>query len=124
MGRHDQSLPQVVYPVDELIGRRRWRHSQVLADQFWSHFLKYYLPSLQLRPKWQKDCRNLTCGDVVMIADPQQPRAHWLVGRVIETLPGVDDRIRAARVKVADREYTRPVARLIRLPEITDSEDP
>ena len=124
MGRHDQSLPQVVYPVDELIGRRRRRHSQVLADQFWSHFLKYYLPSLQLRPKWQKDCRNLTCGDVVMIADPQQPRAHWLVGRVIETLPGVDDRIRAARVKVADREYTRPVARLIRLPEITDSEDP
>ncbi|XP_033639868.1 uncharacterized protein LOC117300250 [Asterias rubens] len=124
MGRHDQSLPQVVYPVEELIGRRRWRHSQVLADQFWSHFLKYYLPSLQLRPKWQKDCRNLTCGDVVMIADPQQPRAHWLVGRVIETLPGVDDRIRAARVKVADREYTRPVARLIRLPEITDSEDP
>ncbi len=35
MGRPDGSLPQIVYPETELLTRRRWRHSQVLADRFW-----------------------------------------------------------------------------------------
>ncbi|XP_044202893.1 uncharacterized protein LOC122979475 [Thunnus albacares] len=34
MGRRDAVLPQVAY-VPSGIGRRRWRHCQVLVDQFW-----------------------------------------------------------------------------------------
>ncbi|XP_024865045.1 uncharacterized protein LOC119617585 [Kryptolebias marmoratus] len=55
MGRRDASLPQVVYDGPEILGRRRWRHSQNLADHFWHHFLKYYLPGLQARQKWQTE---------------------------------------------------------------------
>ncbi|CAI5673999.1 unnamed protein product [Oreochromis niloticus] len=36
MGRPDGALPQVAYPKEELLSRRRWKHSQVLADHFWS----------------------------------------------------------------------------------------
>ncbi len=51
MGRPDSSLPFVVYPATELMGRRRWRQSQVLADQFWLSFTRHYLPTLQTRNK-------------------------------------------------------------------------
>lgn len=33
-GRPDSSLPQAIYCSSELLGRRKWRHSQILADQF------------------------------------------------------------------------------------------
>ncbi|KAF7648708.1 hypothetical protein LDENG_00152830 [Lucifuga dentata] len=45
MGRLDGSLPQVVYLETELLNLRCWKHSQVLADQFWSRFIRDYLPS-------------------------------------------------------------------------------
>lgn len=32
MGRPDCLLPQVVYPETQILSRRRWRHSQILAD--------------------------------------------------------------------------------------------
>ncbi|XP_035990994.1 uncharacterized protein LOC110367597 [Fundulus heteroclitus] len=80
MGRRDASLPQVIYDSPEILGRRRWRHSQILADYFWQNFLKYYLPGLQARQKWQTESANLQVGDVVMIVDNQLPRALWPVG--------------------------------------------
>ncbi len=46
MGRRDSSLPQVVYGPSNLLGRRRYRHSQVIADHFWTQFLRNYLPRL------------------------------------------------------------------------------
>ncbi|XP_026034867.1 uncharacterized protein LOC113028619 [Astatotilapia calliptera] len=116
MGRPDCSLPQVFYPESELLSRKRWRHTQVLADQFWKHFIRHFMPTLQPRQKWHKDTDNIAVGSVVLIVDQQTPRALWQVGTVKTILPGADDRVRAAVVRVKDRTYTRPVARLIRLP--------
>lgn len=118
MGRPDASLPSVVYPESELISRRRWRHSQVLADHFWKHFLRFYLPGLQTRQKWQKDTANTQVGTTVMIIDPQLPRALWPVGRVSEVFTATDGRVRTANIKVGTKTYTRPIARLIQLPNI------
>ncbi len=60
---------------------------QVLADQFWRQFIKYYLPNLQTRSKWQKDTDYLQPGMIVMILDPQLPRALWPVGQITNGLP-------------------------------------
>lgn len=75
MGQPDASLPQVIYPDSDLLTRRHWRHSQVIAEQFWNHFVKDYLPSLQSRQKWQLKTENLQLGTIVMILDKQLPRA-------------------------------------------------
>ncbi|XP_076856690.1 uncharacterized protein LOC143510810 [Brachyhypopomus gauderio] len=123
MGRPDGSLPQVVYPKDELLSRRHWRHSQVLADHFWSSFIRSYLPGLQSRQKWRSTLADLTEDSVVMIVDPQLPRALWPIGRVIKVHPSPDGRIRSADVQVKDRVYTRPVARLVLLPALPSDED-
>lgn len=122
MGRHDSSLPQAVYDPSDL-GRRRWRHSQAIADRFWSSFISHYLPGLQERSKWRKDGKALSIGDVVLIVDPQLPRASWPVGRITKTHPGVDGRIRTASVQVKNHTYIRPVARLILLPALEDTDE-
>lgn len=120
MGRPDSTLPPVVYPESELISRRRWRHSQVLADHFWRHFLRFYLPGLQTRQKWQGDISDIQVGTTVMIVDPQLPRALWPVGRVSEVFPGADGRVRTANIKVGEKTYTRPIARIVQLPSISE----
>ncbi len=122
MGRRDASLPQVLYDSNNLLGRRRWRHSQVLADCFWAAFIRQYLPDMQGRHKWTTEGREITVGQVVLVVDPQLPRSLWPVGTVTETLPGADGRTRIVRVKVKDKTYTRPVVRLIPLPHLVDND--
>lgn len=58
-----------------------------------------------------------------MIADPQLPRALWPIGRVINTHPSPDCHIWSADVKVKERVYTRPVAKLVVLPALQSGED-
>ncbi len=90
MGRRDASLPQVVYGTGELLGKRKWRYSQIIADQFWKQFIQNYLPNLQPRAKWRESTRNLSVGQVVMVMDSQLPRALWPVGRVKRVVPSSD----------------------------------
>ena len=119
MGRRDAVLPQVAY-VPSGIGRRRWRHCQVLVDQFWIQYIRSYLPTLQTRQKWQRSSSNVTVDSVVLIMDPSLPRAQWPIGRIIKTVTSQDGCIRTAEVLVKGKVYTRPVARLIQLPALKD----
>ncbi|XP_077407204.1 uncharacterized protein LOC144038518 isoform X2 [Vanacampus margaritifer] len=122
MGRPDGSLPQIVYPETDLLSRRHWRHSQILANHFWSSFLRNYLPSLQTRQKWHAMKTDLIKGTVVML-DPQLPRAMWPVGHVTKGHPSADGHVRSADVQINDRTYTRPVARLVALPALPMGEE-
>lgn len=123
LGQPDGSLPPVVYPKSELLSKRRWRHSQVLAERFWSAFVKHYLLGLQTRGQWQKPSPDVQVGMVVLLIDPQLPRSLWQMGKVTKVFPGTDGRVRTVEVQIKDRVYTRPIARLIVLPEIQDPED-
>ena len=117
------SLLQVVYRGNELISRRRWKHSQILADHFWARFIRLYVSSLQVRQKWQASPADIVKDCMVMIADPQFPRALWPIGRVIKTHLSSDGHIQSADVKVRERVYTWPVARLVVLPALPSGDD-
>lgn len=93
-----------------------------MADQFWKHFLKHYLPGLQASKKWQTEALDLKVGDVVMIVNNQLPRALWPVGNVNQVFTGADNHVRSIEVLMKDRTYTRPVARLISLPALPEEE--
>ncbi len=90
MGRHDASLPLVTYPDSELHSRRQWRHSQILSDHFWAHFLRNYLPSLQSRQKWRTDNPNLQPNTVILILDPHLPD---LSGQWAKSYPSIPARM-------------------------------
>ncbi|KAK9539574.1 hypothetical protein VZT92_004673 [Zoarces viviparus] len=90
MGRWDASLPQVVYAPTGM-GRRRWRHCQMLVDQFWIQFTRNYLPTLQTRQKWQKAADNIAVDSVVLILDPLLPRAQWPIGKLPELRDDAND---------------------------------
>ncbi|GAA6073669.1 uncharacterized protein LOC113068424 isoform X3 [Tachysurus ichikawai] len=90
MVRQDSSLPQVIYANTEFLGRESWSHNQVLADQFGTSFIHYYLP------------------------------ASWPVGRVVRLLPSQNGRVRVSEININDKTYVRPVAKLIQLPKIDD----
>ncbi|KAL0151615.1 hypothetical protein M9458_051478 [Cirrhinus mrigala] len=123
MGRRDASLPQVVY-TPEPLSKRRWRHAQTVVDHFWAYFTRHYLPNLQSRLKWQRETQDLTEDAVVMVVDPQLPRAHWPIGTIESLVPSEDGHIRSAKVRIKDRLYLRPVAKLVQLPALPDSEAP
>ncbi|XP_039508948.1 uncharacterized protein LOC120484130 [Pimephales promelas] len=120
MGRRDSSLPQVIYANTKLLGRRSWRHSQALVDQFWTSFIRHYLPGQQLRQKWNREKPNLNDSAVVLVIDFQLPRASWPIGRVVRLLPSQDGRVRVAEIDINGKTYVRPVAKLIPLPEIDE----
>jgi len=92
--------------------RRRWRHVEYLADQFWKRWLREYLPTLQLRQKWLQKKRNLEVGDIVMVADDDLLRRNWPLGRVTATFPDANGAVRTVEVKTAKNILMRPVDKL------------
>ena len=119
-GRADHSLPPATYPDDEMLTRRRWRQSQVLADRFWRRFIREYLPTIQSRRKWQQEVRALRVGDVVLIIDNQLIRAQWPMGTVVQVFPGADGRVRSVRVKVGRQTYERPTTKIVLMKAIAE----
>lgn len=108
IGHQDASLPQVVYPSSERLSSKRWRHSQLLADHFWKHFIRFYLPGLQAWQKWNTENPDLQPGKTVHVVDPQFPRSLWPVGKVVGVTPGGDGKVRSAEVRVGGENLHLP----------------
>ena len=49
---------------------------------------------------------------MVMYAEDNAIRGKWTLGRIIEVYPGEDGRTRNVKVKIATREYSRPVTKI------------
>ena len=101
IGRATPAYPTGTHTQDGGCLRRRWKHTQMLADHFWRRWTREYLPTLANRSKWIQTSRNVEVGDVVIVADPQHPRGMWVKGVVTDTLCGADGVVRSARVQTA-----------------------
>ena len=101
--------------------RSQWKRVRHLADVFWSKWKVQYLQSLQERRKWQKDRRNISVGDVVLMIDKQASRIQWPMGKVVRTFPSADGRVRKAEIRISRDGKTslfiRPVSELVLLIE-------
>ncbi|XP_043245891.1 uncharacterized protein LOC122393710 [Amphibalanus amphitrite] len=111
LGRPLMQLPPDV-TVDNPSHHRIWRQSQAPSAQFWKRWLREYVPNLVYRRKWTREDRNLTPGDLILLAEDGVPRGHWPLGRVIEVFPGRDGRVRSARVRVRGGIVHRPARKL------------
>ena len=93
--------------------RKRWRHAQHIASQFWKRWLREYLPELQRRQKWLQTKPNIKSGDLVLIADESSLRGSWPLGLVEETKVGGDGLVRSARIRTRSTHLVRPISKLI-----------
>ena len=109
-------LPDVCLD-NEINSHRWWRQAQVLADHVCRRWLNEYLPALTVRQKWLRDQITVNKNDLVLLVEKNRPRGHWELGRVVETIPGDDSKVRTVLVRTSTNVYTRPVVKICILEE-------
>ena len=110
--RKNPSVSPGIFVKEDCYLRRRWRQVQYLADQFWTRWVKEYLPLLQQRQKWTRPNRNFAVNDIVLVVNEGIPRGQWPIGRVVTTYPDKHGLVRQVEVRVRPRYYKRPISKL------------
>ena len=94
-----------------------WRQFQALVNFFLKRFIKEYIPKLTERKKRKEKRKNLKEGNVVLVAEPNQPLGILPLGRIVTTHPGQNGMVRAVTVRTQYGEYKRPITKLCFLEE-------
>ena len=98
----------------DVTSRKKYRHVQALALEFWRRWRREYLPKLTTRSRWRQHIANVREGQLVLLADDDKKR-NWSLARITRVFPGDDDTVRVVEVKTKDGLYTRPVAKICSL---------
>lgn len=108
------NLTTVPNPADvqSLCSREQWVRCREMSRQFWSLWIRDYLPELTRRSRHYPKREPPRVGDLVIVCDDGQPRSRWIRGRIVEIATGADGVIRTAKVRTADGEYWRPTTKL------------
>lgn len=104
--------PPGQFTREDLFTRKRWRHVQFLAEQFWSRWRKEYLANIATRQRWHVQRRNLQTGDVVMMKDEDLPRNEWRLGRVLEAIANQDGLVRKVKIQLGNRNLNHKGERI------------
>ncbi|XP_075159384.1 uncharacterized protein LOC142232519 [Haematobia irritans] len=96
---------------------KRWEKIKAVHQHFCTRWKSEYLSELQKRHKWQTPERNLENGSLVVIKDDNLPPNSWRLGRVSKTYLGPDNRVRVADLITQRGVVTRPLVKLIVLPQ-------
>ncbi|KAB0798916.1 hypothetical protein PPYR_06796 [Photinus pyralis] len=93
-----------------------WQQCSKLRQDFWKMWSRDYLNLLQNRPKWKTSESNLLVGDLVLVREDHLPPLEWCLARILEVMPGRDNKVRVVKLKTVNGEFTRPVTKLSPLP--------
>jgi len=117
--KFDHSTPVVQQLNVRDIYKAEWKCVQVLADRFWKRWQAEYLPSLQTRPKWKTESRNLKIGDIVLLKDSECVRNQWPLGIIEKVYTSDDEKVRKISVKISrhgkSTTFVRPVTEVVLL---------
>lgn len=106
-GRSLASIPEPSL-VDSIPNRLSfWRQCTQMVQSYWKHWHKYYLNLLQNRPKWKDELKNIKEGTLVILRQDNIPPLQWPMARVIKLYPGLDGKVRAVDVKMANNFVLR-----------------
>ena len=115
-GHLDPSLPMGVFAKADGY-RKSWRLIGLLADRFWSRWLKEYLPLLQQRQRWLVESRNFQVGDVVLVIGEKSNRGQWPKGLIEEVHKDKDGFVRSVRLRTSSQSLVRDIRKLCLLEE-------
>ncbi|XP_038138994.1 uncharacterized protein LOC119782185 [Cyprinodon tularosa] len=72
------------------------------------------------RQKWMRPRRNITVGDIVLIADATAPRGCWQMGRVLAVNADARGLVRSVQLRTKTSVLERPVTKLCLLLEASE----
>jgi hypothetical protein len=114
--------PLLAVPEPTLVERpdgalSRWQLVQKMRDHFWQRWSREYLHALATRSKWTKPITPPQVGSLCLLRSENTPPSRWPLGRIIQMHPGDDDVTRVVTIRTATSELTRPLVKLVLLPE-------
>ena len=83
-----------------------------IVHHFWCRWLQEWLSSISEWTKRHLERRDLQVGEVVLVVSPDTAQGIWPLRRVVEVYPGVDRRVRVAKLQVCKGTLVRPVVKL------------
>ena len=112
LGQHAASFPSLSFK-ENFDHNKRFARAQTYANAKWIPWMWEYVPSLNRRSKWhnQSDVK-LKTGDLVWIIEPDTPRGHYPLARILRLHYGKDGCTRSADIKTVTSELTRPTVKL------------
>ncbi|CAI5668824.1 unnamed protein product [Oreochromis niloticus] len=99
--------PPGMFIREDMYARKRWRHIQYLAEQFWNRWRREYLSNIATRQRWHISRRNLKVGDIVIERMDDLPRNEWRLARVEETVADKDGLVRKVKIRLGDQKMKR-----------------
>ncbi|XP_075163068.1 uncharacterized protein LOC142235694 [Haematobia irritans] len=114
------AFPEPISPNISLTNR--WMKLKALHHQFTVRWKEDYLKSLQKRYKWKTPQTDVKVGDLVVVVDDLLPPSEWRLGRIENTQPGQDGKIRVVQVRTAAGLMKRPIVKLCLLPYLSSPE--
>jgi hypothetical protein len=82
---------------------------ETLLAHFWHRWQYEYLCNLKERTIKNKKEHDMKINDLVLLKDAKQPRQCWRMGKIVELYEGKDGIVRAAKIKVGDSYFKRPL---------------
>ncbi|XP_022814033.1 uncharacterized protein LOC111347879 [Spodoptera litura] len=110
------SAPDRNYEDANISSLKRWHLVQQMTQHFWRRWSSEYLTILFHRYKWSTQNPEPNIGDVVLIKEDNLPPCRWLLGRVVEKHPGLDNLTRVVTIRSNGSMLKRPTSKLCVLP--------
>ncbi|XP_058984311.1 uncharacterized protein LOC131805082 [Musca domestica] len=97
--------------------QNRWQRLRSMYQHFCSRWKTEYLKELHKRTKWKSPERDVEENMLVVIQEENLPPTCWRLGRVIRVYHGNDQKVRVADILTQKGRITRPITKLVILPD-------
>ncbi|XP_046963315.1 uncharacterized protein LOC124532456 [Vanessa cardui] len=116
IGEPIKLVPEKNYELSSISSLKRWQLTQKMLQHFWRRWSREYLTQFLHRYKWANKNPEPEIGNLVLVKEDDLPPAKWLLGRIIEKHPGLDDITRVVTLKCKGVLLKRPVTKICVLP--------
>ena len=102
---------------------KRWNLCQLVVREFWHRWSTEYIRILKNTNKRIRDQENIQVGDIILVKDSSIFQNTWPQGRIMETYPEPDGRVRVVLVKTAKSLLRCSICKLVLLLKESDKDE-
>lgn len=118
IGKPINSIPEPNFTEKKDNLLNRWQLVQKFVQTIWKFWSNSYLSHLQQRSKWMYEKKNVRPGMLVLLKETQTPICTWILGRIVDVIPGTDGKVRVVEVRTPTGLFKRAVSKVSILPII------